>query len=42
MLKSLVQQTDITAKSFALLNIFKWGTAILQALSAHLNSTSGV
>lgn len=42
MLKSLAQQTDITAKTYGLLNILKWGKATLQALSVLLNSSSGV
>lgn len=41
-LKSLAQQTDITAKIFGLLNILKWGKAILQMLSVHVSSSSGV
>lgn len=40
--KSLAQQTDITGKIFGLLNILKWGKAILQTLSVHLSSSSGV
>lgn len=41
-LKSLAQQTDITAKTFGLLNILKWGKTILQTLSVHVSSSSGV